>query len=99
MMMPPKVEELLTGLASDNSGTWVNRVVDALKPNRVAFIMCCCGSNNETMGVRAVGSELNRSMLIDGDGCILLTVKLDSLGSCEIFSQDNGNDFDVVAIM
>lgn len=90
--------ELATAIAADSSGAWDTEDLDAGYASRVLEVIM---SNNEldianTMGVRAVGSSIERKLLVHeqeagGSSLLDLLVKADANGDVQLYSSDATN--------
>lgn len=73
------------------TGAWHVVTLPGAPANRVCGILIRAEQNNRVVGVRAVGSALNRSGDIDADSIAYLTVLSNSTGEVEIFTTSLPN--------
>jgi len=80
-------------------GAWHVISLAGLPSNRLVEILCGPQINNQVVGIREIGSLLNRSVRLDVDSSFTMTVRTNALGQIEIFATSLSNDFYVTAYL
>ena len=80
-------EERWDSLTSLVGGAW-HTINTGASPNSLISIVIDSNINNNTCGIRAVGSGLNRTLVIDKDSTSYWIVKTDASGDIQIFTTN-----------
>jgi len=81
-------EERFDAFLAIVGGVWESVIVPNTPINELITVVCKTSTANVVVGVRMVGSGLNRRIQIDGESATSFNVKTDMLGKIEIYTDN-----------
>lgn len=92
-------QELWSSFSASASGSWVSLTITGITEPTLLLISIDPNANNTDIGVREVGSVLNRVIRVDQDSVATFTVKTDETGQIEVFTSNVNATFYVQSVL